>query len=1036
MNMSFSPNHALAVLAVGIFMPAAALLAAGAPASKAADPAMDEEVAYINALVQANFPDIATGVIEAAKKKWPVLGPRLKVSEMQGELRMGRFDKVQKEIDALKAKQGPEYWALKLAMADAYYARDKIKECRALYNEFFSKVKEPGAELKTFYVESGYKWAQMLLNDKKPAEATRIYGVILKQDINEDAWAAIATDCCELLLKLAQAEPNAAKKEAYLKQATTYVDKLLWKSDMGAVFGRAVSMKAHIEMLRGKPEQAQFLVHDYMPQLVEIDQTLKEQDPDGKKGYLRMSPVPQCRYLLAKMLWDEAKAELSKAKFDRPRVNDLLLGVKDAKTGKRSGLGAINHSVTVYINYPMSSWAMQAGALVDEIAALVKAKLGADIKSKFKISPAQMRNVQKMQFTNAGVIMREGNYEEAVKAYREVLSQLPEVPDAVSAVASLAECYLNLWQRARKGAEKDALRLDADAVEGYLCERFAGAAKGAYNKQAGDLTLYLASKEKAFGNLERAQEVYDMYFAAYPEHYNAAQMALNLAGQAFKAENYEKSIKYYTLVANVYSNSAHHATALNMLSVCYNKLGDDANEIEWLRAYAAEAKRPLDRIVTKLRLAQKQRDRGFAFFDAAETNAEQAVELKNTGTRSVLMAVRDFKAVTDEATKLIDAKYTPKADKPKYVNHRETALMLGGESLSRLAWPEKNISKYRQLAVQTYEQYLKFYPKGKYAPQVYVKIGTIWTAEKNGEEAKKAFARLKENFPDSDEAKNSTPRLAKTLIEMGLKNEGVEQYNEMLRTSGNYQARQFLEAGEALLAAKSFDTCRQAYDKAIELAKAVTNDKQQVAITARALVGQANSYFKEGRFAEAHDSLEKFINDERFATSPLVVDANFLLIEVASEEGRVEKDDTMRMKYFNAAVGAIKKVRNYRKDQAQQDELDLMSGDVLVRKMEAEEAMGTEKAEQAKETCARAVVTFVAYLMSHEPSPEHPFEKMTVKQRQNLERCYGTVLPLMAKLGKSQKEQILKYGENYLKLFPEGKRRTAVQNAINQAQAE
>ena len=621
-----------------------------------------------------------------------------------------------------------------------------------------------------------------------------------------------------------------------------------------------------------------------------------------------------------------------------------------------------------------------------------------------------------------------------MKAYSDVLRQLPEVPDAVAAVANLAEAYLNLWQRARKGPEKDAYRLDASAVEGYLAERFAGARKGVYMKEAGDLVLRLATREKELGAPEQAQALYDMYFAAYPEHYNAPQMALSLAGQAFKAENYERAAKYYEVVANCYSNSTHHALALNMLSVCYEKLGDEEKELQWLRAYAGEAKRPLDKIATQLRLAQKQKERGFDLFEAAETNAEQAVELKNAGAKRIMMAVKDFNAAAAAATQQIDSKVTAKTDRPKFQSYRESALMLAGESLSRLNWPEKNLSVFRKLAVKTYEQYLAHYPKGQYAPQVYVKIGTIWTAEKNGEEAKKAFARLKEHFPESEEARNSTPRLAKTLIEMGLKAEGVEQYSEMLRTSGDYQARQFLEAGEALLSARSFDTARQAYDKAIELAKAGTNE--QVSVIARAMIGQANSYFREGRFAEAHEALDKFIGDEKFVRSPLVVDANFLLIEVASEEGRREKDDAMRMKYFNAAVGAIKKVRNYRREQAQQDELDLMSGDVLVRKMEAEEAMGGEKAEQARETCGRAVVTFTAYLMAHEPTPEHPFEKMTVAQQNNLERCYATALPLMAKLGKAQVEQIIKYGEAYLKYFPDGKHRTAVQNALNQAKAE
>ena len=101
LDMRFCHNYALAALAVGILVPLAPLPAADAAAAKADEAAMNEELAYINALVGANLPDIATTVIEAAKKKWPALGPRLKVSEMQGELRMGRFEKVQKEIDAL-----------------------------------------------------------------------------------------------------------------------------------------------------------------------------------------------------------------------------------------------------------------------------------------------------------------------------------------------------------------------------------------------------------------------------------------------------------------------------------------------------------------------------------------------------------------------------------------------------------------------------------------------------------------------------------------------------------------------------------------------------------------------------------------------------------------------------------------------------------------------------------------------------------------------------------------------------------------------
>ena len=43
---------------------------------------------------------------------------------------------------------------------------------------------------------------------------------------------------------------------------------------------------------------------------------------------------------------------------------------------------------------------------------------------------------------------------------------------------------------------------------------------------------------------------------------------------------------------------------------------------------------------------------------------------------------------------------------------------------------------------------------------------------------------------------------------------------------------------------------------------------------------------------------------------------------------------------------------------------------------------------------------------------------------------------LRKKLGKEQTEMILKYGDTYMELFPNGKHKTAVQNAVNQAKAD
>ncbi len=1031
---------ALAALSASAFVPfqpvRAAEDAAAAPAA-AEDPAAKEELRYINELVDANMPDFAEPVIAAAKKKWPHLGPKLKVLELQGALRLGKFDEVQKVVNGMKDKKSGEYWALRLSMADAYYARSMMKECRAIYQEFFKAVPNPGPDLIDFYVESGFKWAQICVQERNFDEAIRMYGGLLarKNQLPEERWCAVAMENVDLLLRLASEIPLTskdkkalAKREEYLKTATTYVNEMLWKNDLIIVFGKAISMKAHIELLRGNLEKAQDLVNEYMPQLSEIHSSLVEQDPDGRQGYVRMSPMPECRYLLAKVMWEEVQVEAKKAKPDKALMADALFGAK--RNGKRSGAGAYNHAINVFVKYPESSWAASAGELAETMGKFVKTTFGKEIKTN--ITPAQMKKVRQMQFANAFESYKDGDYKKAVKAYQDILAQFPEKEESVGAVAILAECYLNLWQNEKPGKEKEARRVEANAVEGYLAERFSGM-KADFTKTAGDEVLRLAAKERDLGALARSQQMYDAYFHYYPSHYNASQMALSLAGQAMKAEDWEKAIHFYEFVANIYTNSPYYASALQWLSVCNGKLGNVEAQENWLRKFAGATKKDVERTTAQLNLAKMEQKRGFAdFARAAETNDVEAAEAINRAAfKGVASAIKDFNAVAKDVRDILAKKKIADAkEKARFERDLEQAVFLEAQSWQRLQYPTNRLSTYRAKAAAAYETYLKDNPKGEWAARALVQIGTIWTAEKDMEKSQEAFARLQRDFPESDEAKNSVPRLAKTLIEMGLRAEGVAQYKQMLTTpGGKYTARQFREAGDALLDAKGWDVAQEAFQKSLELAKGQSNETAYVAY---ALLGQAKASVGAQNYAEAHQRLEDFT--EKYPKSALVVEAYELLIKVAAEEGRREKDDDLRRKYFNAAISALKKVRGYRRTQADQDVLDLRSADIIVNKMEAEDALGLKA--QAVESCRDAVSRFQTFLMAHEPTDEHPAKDMTAAQLANLERCYSSVLPLMARLGKEQSELILKYGNAYLEYFPNGRHKTAVQNALNQAQAD
>ena len=1016
----------------------------------AADPALTEEIAFIEALVEANMPDFAETVIAAAKKKWPNAGPKLRVLELQGDLRLGKFDAVQKVVDSLKGKKGQEseYWALRLAMADAYYARSMMKECRGIYGEFFKAVAKPGADILDFYVESGFRWAQMCVREKVYDEAVRMYGRLLANlSDTGKTWCMVAMEDVELLLRLAEemsADPKdkqAKKRGEYIAQAEALVKRLLWKSEFIIVFGKAIAMRAHIEMLRGNPAKAQALVNEYMPKLSEIHRSLVEQDPQGKEGYVRASPMPECRYLLAKMLWDRVQVEAKKPKADENLIKDSLFGVR-GKNGKRNGLGAYNHAINVCAKYQESAWAADAGELTEKIEKFVKERYNKEIKSN--ITAAQIDNLRKRKYQDAFELYRGQDYAKAVEAYKKILANLEkETEDSASARGVLADCYVNLRQNAKKGSpeQADFAKLAAEA-EDFVSTKYKGEAEGLV-RLAGNETLRLAAKEKDFGNRARAQQLYDAFFENYPDHYNAAQMSYMLATQAYKAEDWSTAIRFYEQLVKRYPKSPHAVDALQYLATCSEKTGDVAEQEKWLREFIKATDKVGARTTAQLNLALIQQKQAFAAFDAADATNDVAVAgtMRKKAYGSVVGSIKDFRGVAADLAKTLEAegKTLDEKVREQYVLRREQAIILEGASWQRLMRhvEEKNLPKIRAMAIKAFEKYLEVYPKGKYAPQTLVKIGTIYTSEsKRAADAKdeqlsaefmkksqEAFARLQRDFPNSEFAKNSVPILAKTLIEMGLHSEGVAEYKKMLETSGGkYTAGQFLMAGDALLEAKSWMVAGDAYAKAAELAGQMTNS---TAYLAPALIGQARAAYGAKNYADARQKLDDFI--EKYDKSALVIDAYEMLVDVASEEGSRQKDDSLRMNAFNTAVRALKKLRAYRKTQLEQDELDIRSGEVLLRKIQAESAMNLQEA--MKETRGRAVVNFQAFLMAHEPTEEHPAKDMSAKQLENLERCYSYLLPLMAAHG-SDKADILAYGEKYRQLFPNGKHKQDVETVL------
>ena len=825
--------------AAGVF-----LLLTGA--AGAVDPELNEELRYIDVLQQVRMPDIAEEVIAEAKKRFPEAAAELKVRETQGLLWQGKFEAVKKAVDGIPDKTGAEYWALKLALADAYYTYGKYGDADKLYLEFFKKVDKPPSQLVSFYRDSAYKYAQMLLYLGREREALDAFRRVLKVPLAEEVARNVSADMAELMLKLAAGLQKKGEREALLKEAEGMVDKLLWKQDVW--FGKAIVMKAHVFLLRSDVKGAQELVENYMPQLKTIHDSLREQDKDGSQGLLRMSPMPQCRYMLAVLLMDEAMAEAKKEGGRDDRVKDLLLGEKDPQTKLRKGDGAFNHFINVFIRFPESQWASDAGERSEAIRKFIRERYNTELRTP--VSPEQMAKVRQMQFAGARLVFSQNQFKEAAGKYLLVLNQFPESPESVAALGDLAVSF------AEQAAKEPDAMLMADTVTAHLSERFSENARLA--KEAGDQVRRIGERWGELKMEDKKRGTYALFFRDYPSHYAAAQLIMSFGEREFLAKNFAGALAYYRQIAETYTNSPYYYDALGRIAQVLREEKDWAGEIRALEVSVGKLSKKARPggawVAARFRLADAQREFGAERVRAAATN-ESAEALQAAQAEAAEWLARAAEGFGVVAKMLADAPadYAAGAeDKKRNEQIRELSVFTKALCLAQIQHPKDRLPAFRKESVAAFEDYVRQYPNGKLAPRAQLQIGTLFTIMQDAAAAQAAFEKLGRAYPDSDEAKNSLPMLAASLIEMGLRGEGVAKYRQMFAAGGAYTEGQFMAAAKALEAAREFDLAVQAYGKALATAK-------DVAVIAAAKLGCARSLAGLKKYGEARKLLDAFI---------------------------------------------------------------------------------------------------------------------------------------------------------------------------------
>ena len=947
-------------------------MAAGARAQTAADQrkaAIDEQLEFIDGLQAWGLTLYVNEAISDFITRFPDAADQIGVLRLKGLLAVGDFEKAKAMIAAEPDQNSVGTWRMKLALADAYYAWGKYGEVQGVYSAFFKQFPDtPSESMNDFYRDSAHRYAQMLILMGNDADAIGAYRLALKAKMERYIKRQLQSELTELIVRVAESQP-ADKRGALLAEARKLANEILWVRDLW--FGKAIVYLAHIEMIEGNPAKASKLVEDYKADLQAIHDQLVEDSKQDGEDLTRLSPMAECRYLLGSMMQTEAE-KLIKAGGDKARIVELLAGKETGRTlpggvPERSA-GAYQHFLTVFILFPSSQWAPEAGARARQIEDILRVQYGAQIDTK--VTEEQMERVRRFAFQNARSEFNQQLFEKAVASYLEALLLFPESEVSVAALGELCQCYLELGEEAH-----------ADCVASYLSERFSGSKE--FGNAAGDQMIRLATYCGEHQMPDRRDAFYDYYFTHFAGHPRLAGLLYMFGEERTDRQDYDGALKYYSMVLNSHTNSPVYAGAASRAAFCYSKLGDATNEI-----------RVLQQLIDNL----QQRERpGSMYINARFRLAQAYMQL---GEKYLPTAYNRFTELVALIRKEGDTQYANSGeDREANQKALEGSLFYSSIALSRIKPSEDKVALYRQKAIDGLEDLVRTFPQSAFAPAALNQVGTFYVLLEKPEEARTAFDRLRKDYPGSDEAKNSRFLLAKALLELGYRDKAVAIFKEMFEGGGDYTGGQILTAGRELLKAGEAEIALQAFDRVLK------TEKDRPALEP-ATLGKGQALLALGRVGEAGEVLKQMLN--QYQNSGYTVPACLALSQAFAKSGSTETDADKRGQYFRDAVKAMNRARMFEKAPGGRAELDVGVARIYANMATSERQFGTP--ETLAEARGMAVATYQTLITLA--------DARDAEVRKHIETAYGECLPLLADMEKW--EDVLQDADQYLELFPRG----------------
>jgi tetratricopeptide (TPR) repeat protein len=280
-------------------------------------------------------------------------------------------------------------------------------------------------------------------------------------------------------------------------------------------YGHSVVTWARLMLLDGKWAAARSMLWDQAEVLQNIEKNLAANNIPVSS----ISPLAGCRY----MLGETYRMEYEQFQTLEPAAE------------------ALKQYYNVHIKYGDSPWGEPAGEKAEAVQAFLERK-GKQVR--IDLGPHR-ETFMANKFQLGARLMADERYADAIEPIETALNFFPETGTSAEALRNLARCQINLGQDER-------VFMTAE----YLCERFQS------DTNAPLALLAIGRSYMDGGNENHADEIFNLYLAAFPDDPFRADLISYFAWKSYKAEQWDEAARRFQSLETLLREKGEHGLEL------------------------------------------------------------------------------------------------------------------------------------------------------------------------------------------------------------------------------------------------------------------------------------------------------------------------------------------------------------------------------------------------------------------------------------------------------------------------------------------